>query len=92
MHYTHFTLDERKYLQQLLAEGLSFRKIADILERSPSTISREVNRNCSKFMPRKNQTTSIGTITGALRTFTFGEGASVCQEPFYRIRRSGILY
>ena len=53
MHYTHFTLDERKYLQQLLAEGLSFRKIADILERSPSTISREVNRNCSKFMPRK---------------------------------------
>ncbi len=92
MHYTHFTPDERKYLQQLLAEGLSFRKIADILERSPSTISREVSRNRSKYMPRKNQTISIGTITGAPRIFTFGEGASVYQEPFYRIRRSGILY
>ena len=48
MSYKHFTLEERKYLQQLLAEGYSFRKIAAILEKSPSTISREVNRNRSK--------------------------------------------
>ena len=47
MSYTHFTLEERKYLQQLLSEGHSFRKIAKILERSPSTISREVKRNRS---------------------------------------------
>ena len=47
MSYTHFTLEERKYLQQLLSEGYSFRKIAVILEKSPSTISREVNRNRS---------------------------------------------
>lgn len=40
MSYTHFTLKETKYLQKLLSEGLSFRKIAAILERSPSTISR----------------------------------------------------
>lgn len=53
MSYTHFTLEERKYLQQLLSEGLSFRKIAAILERSPSTISREVKRNQSKYKPRK---------------------------------------
>ena len=51
LSYTHFTLEERKYLQQLLAEGLSFRKIAMILERSPSTISREVNRNKAKYRP-----------------------------------------
>ena len=51
MSYTHFTLEERKYLQQLLAEGLSFRKIAGILERSPSTISREVKRNQAKYRP-----------------------------------------
>ena len=48
MSYTHFTLEERKYLQQLLSEGYSFRRIAIILEKSPSTISREVNRNRSK--------------------------------------------
>ena len=51
MSYKHFTLEERKYLQQLLSEGLSFRKIAVILERSPSTISREVKRNRAKYRP-----------------------------------------
>ena len=50
--YTHFTLSERKYLQQLLSEGKSFREIAAILERSPSTISREVKRNCAKYKPK----------------------------------------
>jgi len=49
--YTHFTLEERKYLQQLLSEGYSFRKIASILERSPSSISREVRRNKAKYKP-----------------------------------------
>lgn len=53
MSYTHFTLDERKYLQQLLSEGYSFRKIADILGRNVSSVSREVNRNKSKYPPKK---------------------------------------
>jgi len=53
LSYTHFTLEERKYLQQLLSEGYSFRKIAEILERSPSTISREVNRNKAKYRPHR---------------------------------------
>ena len=47
--YKHFTTEERKCLQQFLSEGLSFRQIADLLERSPSTISREVNRNKAKY-------------------------------------------
>ena len=51
LSYTHFTLEERKYLQQLLSEGYSFRKIAAILERDPSTISREVKRNKAKYRP-----------------------------------------
>lgn len=49
--YKHFTLEERKYLQKLLSEGVSLRKIAAILERSPSTISREVHRNRPKYKP-----------------------------------------
>ena len=53
MSYTHFTLEERKYLQQLLSEGKSFREIARILERSPSSISREVKRNKSKWKPHR---------------------------------------
>ena len=50
--YIHFTLEERKYLQQLLAEGKSLRKIAAILERSPSSVSREVARNRTKKHPK----------------------------------------
>lgn len=52
MSYTHFTLSERKYLQKLLSEDKSFREIAAILERSPSTISREVKRNKAKYKPK----------------------------------------
>ena len=48
MSYTHYTLEERKYLQELLAKGYSFRKIAEYLGRSPSSVSREVRRNRSK--------------------------------------------
>lgn len=51
--YTHFTLDERKYLQQLLSEGLSIRKIATILERSPSSVSREIKRNKPQWKPHR---------------------------------------
>lgn len=50
--YTHFTLFEREYLQESLKEGKSFRKIAEELGRSPSSISREVKRNFSKKKKR----------------------------------------
>ena len=50
--YTHFTLSERKYLQQLLSEGNSIRTIASTLERSPSSVSREIRRNKAKHEPR----------------------------------------
>lgn len=53
MSYTHLTLEERKYLQKLLSEGCSQRKIAAILERSPSTISREIQRNRAKWKPHQ---------------------------------------
>ena len=53
MSYTHFTLEERKYLQKLLSEGYSLRKIAAILQRSPSSISREIKRNRAKYKPHR---------------------------------------
>ncbi len=48
MSYIHYTLNERKYLQDLLSQGYSFRKIAQYLGRSPSSVIREVKRNKSK--------------------------------------------
>ena len=51
--YTHFTSKERECLQKLLAKDMSMRKIADVLERSPSSISREIKRNKAKYRPHK---------------------------------------
>lgn len=51
--YNHFTLEERKYLQQLLSEGYSINKAAQALGRSPSTVSREIARNRSKYKSHK---------------------------------------
>lgn len=50
--YTHLTLSEREYLEEKLKEGRSIRQIAAALERSPSTISREIRRNWSKKAKR----------------------------------------
>ncbi len=52
--YTHFTLSERICLQEFLKQGKSFREIAKLMDRSPSTISREVRRNYSQKKHRYN--------------------------------------
>lgn len=45
MNYTHLTQEERYQVSTLLREGFSKRYIACRLNRSPSTISREIARN-----------------------------------------------
>lgn len=45
--YSHFTLDERECLHQMLNSGASIRAIARKLDRAPSSVSREINRNRS---------------------------------------------
>lgn len=45
MNYTHLTIEERACLRKYYVEGKSYRKIAKLLGRSPSTISREIARN-----------------------------------------------
>ena len=52
LSYIHFTLEERICLQKYLGEGKSFRQIAALMGRSPSTISREVKRNSAKYPPK----------------------------------------
>jgi len=68
--YTHFTLEERKFLQQLLSEGYSFRKIADFLGRNVSSVSREVNRNRSKYPPKKKSNNSYRYHAWRAQTLT----------------------
>ena len=49
----HLTLIERDKITILKSDGLSIRQIARILDRSPSTISRELNRNNAVYFRGK---------------------------------------
>src|SRR5271169_1604073 len=44
--YEHLTLEERCTIARLHEDGQSLRKIAAALDRPPSTVSRELKRNC----------------------------------------------
>ena len=44
-NYRHFSLEERCEITRLQAEGRSLRQIAAALDRSPSSVSRELRRN-----------------------------------------------
>jgi IS30 family transposase len=50
-HYKHLTIEEREKLYLLFNQGISIRKIAAALNRSPSTISRELERNTLFWQP-----------------------------------------
>lgn len=45
MSYTHLTIEERCCLREYYLKGYSYRKIAKLMGRNVSTISRELNRN-----------------------------------------------
>jgi len=45
MKYIHFRIEEREKVQEMLWQKASIRSIATTLGRSPSSVSREVNRN-----------------------------------------------
>jgi len=47
MSYTHLTIEERCCIRKYYKEGLSYRKIAVLVGRNVSTISRELRRNCT---------------------------------------------
>lgn len=45
MNYTHLSIEERCCLRKYYNEGNSLRKIAELMGRNVSTISREIMRN-----------------------------------------------
>jgi IS30 family transposase len=52
MSYSELSVEERATIQIGHAQGFSLRKIARLINRSPSTISREVRRNrevCGRY-------------------------------------------
>ena len=47
-HYRHLSIEERESLVRNIGAGKTIREMARELKRSPSTISRELQRNCRK--------------------------------------------
>ena len=47
MNYKHLSIEARSCIRKYYVEGLSCRKIAQLIGRSPSTVSREIRRNCT---------------------------------------------
>lgn len=45
MNYKHLTTEERCCIREIYVKGKSIREIAKLIDRSPSTVSREINRN-----------------------------------------------
>lgn len=51
--YKQVSLEERFEIARLQAEGRSIRQMAAALDRTPSTISRELKRNCGRYVGYK---------------------------------------
>ena len=54
MSYLHLTIEERCCIRTFYNEGKSIREISKLIDRNPSTVSREIRRNCtdpSKIKP-----------------------------------------
>ncbi len=49
----HLTLDDRVRIQHYLEDGCSIRYIAERLDRSPSTISRELKKHSKNYSPKQ---------------------------------------
>lgn len=45
MNYHHLSIEERSCIRKYYVEGLSYRKIAQLIGRNVRTVSREINRN-----------------------------------------------
>lgn len=64
MKYKQLTIEEREIIQQMLWNKQSIRKVAKVLNRSPSTISREILKNKPKernvYTPRLANERALG--------------------------------
>ncbi len=71
-HYTHFTTEERELSRVMRAQGYSDREIAQVLNRSNSSVSREFARNSrSAFHTRRStgQLTRVYSLSSCLSLY-----------------------
>jgi IS30 family transposase len=73
MNYTHLTREERYQIYALKKAGHTQSEIANVLERSPSTISRELSRNCGGRGYRPKQAHRLAGVRRAMNARTIDE-------------------
>lgn len=86
-HYGHFTLEERCTVAQLQQAGQSIREIAAALDRSPSSVSRELRRNSGAHVGYKP---SYAQEQAAARRWTgsrLERDAELCSLVLGRLKR-----
>ena len=74
----HLTLSDRSYIEHSLQQGLSFRAMAKVLCKSPSTISREVKLH--RTSPKKNSPARNDCIHAPKCTVHHVCGDSICMK------------
>ena len=73
MNYTHLTREERYQIYALKRAGHTQIEIANVLERSPSTISRELSRNTGRRGYRPKQAHGLATERRAMNAWTIDD-------------------
>lgn len=74
MNYKHLTIEERCCLREYYKKGYSYRKIAKLIGRNVSTVSRELNRNFTHmydiptYYPHTAQKKRIWTLGSRYRS------------------------
>ncbi|MBI4121370.1 MAG: IS30 family transposase [Candidatus Ryanbacteria bacterium] len=78
LRYRHFSQDERSELAILLKKGYSVRAVAGVLERSPSSVSREIHRGSvlGLYNPHKAHTKA-----SVKRLYSKYQGMKVRENP-----------
>ena len=74
MNYKHLSIEARRCIRKNYAEGLSYRKIAQLIGHSPSTVSREIRRNCTHMydIPTNYPHTALKNICFGAHTVITG--------------------
>ena len=73
MNYTHLTQEERYQIYALKKAGHKQSEIADVLKRSPSTISRELSRNTGERGYRPKQAHCLAAERRAMNAWTIDD-------------------
>lgn len=80
MSYYHLTINERESILEFIAKGDSIRKIALKLQRSPSTISRELNRIGGHYSPSKAHKAYLKRRNNCHKSRLLDQNSNLCKK------------